>query len=543
VTPKIDGASLYLRYVDGELALASSRGNSYEGELITRNVVKMQGVPLKLPEPLSFGVRGEIVIHKDVFEKHFKAADYKNPRNAASGCSRQHDGAMCEHLSLIVYKTYGLKFKKTSEELEFLRSMGFTIVDYRQFKSIEECVGYRNEFAEKQRDIYSVEVDGLVFANNDLAEQEKHGYSNQGRNLRAAIAYKFENEGGITTIEDVFFSCGAGGRITPNAVLAPVNIAGIEIKRATLHNPAYIRNLGIRIGSTVLVERANDVIPAVVECLDEGAHDIILPFYCPSCNTKLVMHGENLHCPNRDGCRDQVVGLLRLWVKNLDIKEWGEALIERLVDACKLKTVADLYTLSKDDLMSMDRMGEKSADKCLRNLHANTAISLDNFVGSLGIPMVGRGTVKIARKAGFDTLDKLTRASVEELAAIDGFGQIKAEAFVNGLKANMSIMNGLLDNGVSIMAAEKIEVKTVVSGGKLAGKSFVLTGTMSIKRENIVAMIEAAGGYVQNAVNKDTNFLVIADPQSKTVKANKARAMGITLIGEQELNGMIYNDV
>jgi len=527
VTQKLDGLSIELIYENGVLLQAITRGDGDVGEDITVNVKKMDGVKSYLQIPFNGSLRGEIIMLKSKHKKYF--SDKANPRNAASGVSKRLDGVGSEHLSIMFYQALcDVDFKTEVAQFEWLKLLGVIIPDYWTFNTAGEVNLHWRNYQDVDRDKLDYDIDGLVIHINDMAKQMSLG----DKDMRplGAIAFKFDNETRESIIRDIIWQVGNSGRVTPVAVVDPVSLVGATITRASIYNMSYIEDLGLDIGATVLVARANDVIPRIEELVKGTGKVAEPPTNCPSCGGILVMSGENLICTNTDKCPAQVVGRIKNWVSDLNILEWGDTLIEKLVEAGKVTTVADLYTLTVDDLASIDRMGKKSAQNCFESLWKNSEITLDIFLGALSFPMIGSTTIRQIMSAGCDTLEKFGQLGAAEFEMVPGVGPNKAVSLANGLKQNQKVILALLDNGV------KIKAKIV---GKMSGSSVCFTGAMKNKRPVLEKMAADAGADVKSSVGKGLTYLVIADPNSTSSKAVAARKMGTVLISEDEFLGMV----
>jgi len=371
-----------------------------------------------------------------------------------------------------------------------------------------------------------------VVHNNKLSDHIKHGSHND--RPRCSIAYKFNAQYKEGFVKDIIVQVGNSGRLTPVAVFEPkVQLMGAEIEKASLHNFTQVAELGIGIGATVLVCRANDVIPYVDEVVNPPKQVFQAPKTCPECGTKVVINGEYVECPNVDGCRSQIIGRVLNWIKELNVLELGEKLVEKLVDEELVEDVSDLYTLTVEDLSSLERMGEKSAKRVYQELWKVNPISLDICIGGLSIPMIGSSSIRLLMDNGYDNIDKIMSLSVAQMMQVKGMGETRSQSLYDGLKKNKEIIAGLLKNGV------KIEEKEMDKTGKLSGKTFVITGTLSKKREEVAAMIEEAGGKMQSSVSAKTNYLVMAMPDSTSKKAQKAMELGTKILGEAELMEML----
>ena len=526
-TQKLDGLSIELIYDQGTLIQAITRGNGDIGEDITVNVRKMGGVKSHLTKDFTGSLRGEIILLKSKHKLYF--SDKANPRNAASGVSKRLDGIGVEHLSIMFYQVLGnVDFQTEVDQFEWLKAQGLSIPNYWVFNNASEVNIHWRTYQDNDRASLDYDIDGLVIHINDMAKQIALG----DKDLRplGAIAFKFDNETRESTIRDIIWQVGNSGRLTPVAIIDPVVLVGATITKASIYNMAYIEELGLDIGATVLVARANDVIPRIEEVVKGTGNIVTAPTNCPSCGGIVQMIGENLTCTNSDNCPAQVVGRVKNWINELNLLEWGDTLIERLVETKKVTTIVDLYKLTVDDLASIDRMGKKSAQKCYDILWQNTNIPLEVFLGALSIPTIGQSTIKLIMNAGCDTLTKFGQLGAAQFEQVPGVGPVKAKLLTDGLKRNQQIILDLLSNGISIK--EKII-------GKLSNKSFAVTGTLSIKRAEVEKLIADNGGEFRNSVGKNLNYLIIADVQSTSSKAQAARKNGIILINEQQFLDMI----
>jgi DNA ligase (NAD+) len=524
VTLKLDGLSVSLIYENGILVNASTRGSGTVGEKITPNVAKMIGVPLRLNKKIDITVRGEMLLSKDNHKKFFST--YSNTRNAASGISRRYDGDGCDKLSVLVYQLFSddVNIKTQKEQFVELQNLGFTVPTFYVVKTAKEVIALKDKYQSSLRDKFEYELDGMVIHQNDLAKQESYGMLN-GRPY-ASIAMKFDSIAKEALVSDIQIQCGNSGRLTPVAIFSPkVNLMGADVERASLHNFSNIATLGIDIGATVLVCRSGDVIPFVEEVVKSTGTIFQPPTNCPECGTHIIENGEYIQCPNTTGCRSQIIGRIKNWVKELNLLEWGDTLIEKLVDSKLVANVVDLYKLTVDDLANLDRMGEKSAQKCYDILWANREISLEVFLGALSIPMIGQSTIKAIMNAGCDTLKKFGQLKAEHFEQVPGVGPTKAEFLAKGLEDNQNLILDLLHNGI------KIKAKIV---GAMTGKSVCFTGAMVNKRPVLEKMAAEAGADVKNSVGRGLTYLVIADPNSTSSKAQAARKLGTKLISEDD---------
>lgn len=527
VTEKLDGLSIEVIYEDGSLHQAITRGDGETGEDITVNVVKMGGVSSHLKDKFTGSLRGEIIMKKSIHQKHF--ADKANPRNAASGTSKRLDGVGVEHLDILFYQVLGdVDFKTEVKQFEWLKKHGCGVPNYWTFKKVDEVNKHWRTYQDVNRDKLDYDIDGLVVRLNDMAKQIALG--DKDMRPKGAIAFKFDNEARESVIRAITWQVGNSGRITPVATVDPVVLVGATVTRASIYNMSYIEELQLDIGATVLVARANDVIPRIEELVKGTGKIAQPPSNCPECNGKTHMDGENLVCTNTQKCPAQIIGRIKNWVKELNLLEWGDTLVEKLVQSKKVVDVADLYKLTVDDLANLDRMGQKSAQKCYDILWANTDIPLDIFLGALSIPMIGGSTIRAIMNAGCDTLEKFGQLSASNFEQVPGVGPTKAKFLADGLVHNQKMILSILDLGVTIKA--KIH-------GTMTGKSVCFTGSMKNKRPVLEKMAADAGADIKGSVGKGLTYLVIADPSSTSAKAQAARKVGTTLISEDEFLDLV----
>lgn len=527
ITEKLDGISIEVVYENGSLRQAITRGDGETGEDITVNVAKMGGVKSHLKHKFNGSLRGEIIMHKSTHKQWF--ADKANPRNAASGTAKRLDGQGVEKLNILFYQALGdADFDTEQTQFLWLVDQGLDTPNWWVADSADKVSKHWRKYQDDNREKLDYDIDGLVIRIDDIEKQLSLG--DKDLRPRGAIAFKFDNEARESIIRDIIWQVGNSGRLTPVAVVDPVQLVGATVTRASLYNMAYIKELGLNIGASVLVARANDVIPRVEECIKGTGKVAKAPTYCPECGGITRMDGENLVCTNTKYCRAQIIGRIKNWIKELNLLEWGDTLVEKLVDAKKVKTVADLYKLEVDDIANLDRLGEKTAKKCLDILKSNSDVPLEVFLGALSIPFIGQSTIKLIAKAGCDTLEKFGQLDANAFEQVPGVGPTKAQSLADGLKANQQLILDILTNGVTIKA--KVH-------GKLTGKSVCFTGSMKNKRPVLEKMASEAGGDVKSAVGKGLTYLVIADPNSTSSKAQAARKLGTTLISEDDFLDLV----
>jgi DNA ligase (NAD+) len=553
--PKFDGTSISLRYEDGVLVQAGTRGDGSTGEDVTQNVRTIRTVPLKLHGkgwPKVLEVRGEIVIPKKEFEK-LNAEQLKqggkifaNPRNAAAGSLRQLDPRITATRPLSFFpwglgEVAGGKVPdRYSAVVEKLHAWGFRVTDlFRKQSGVDGCLAYYEEIGAK-RDRLPFEIDGVVYKVDDFAARERLGFT--ARAPRWAIAHKFAAQEETTVVEDILASVGRTGVITPVAVLKPVHVSGVTVTHATLHNQDELERKDVRIGDTVIVRRAGDVIPEVVAVIKEkrpnNTRKWQMPKNCPQCGAEVVREeGEAAHrCIGGLYCPAQRMGALLHFASRraMDIEGLGFKLVEQLVETGMVETVADLYRLKLAELADLERMGEKSAQNLIDQIEKSKRSTLPRLLHALGIPQVGEATA-LALAQHFGSLDAVMDADVETLQEVSGIGPNVAEE-IHGFfhqKHNREVIRALRQAGV--------EPQRLVVSRKpqpLAGKTFVLTGTLAgMSRDAAKEKLIALGAKVAGSVSSKTDYVVVGeDPGSK---ADKARELGVAMLGEKEFLRLI----
>jgi DNA ligase (NAD+) len=546
---KMDGLSMAVHYRGGQFTQAVTRGDGAIGEDVTENARTIRSIPLQLRgNHGSREARGEVVLNRKSFEKLNAEQESKgqrlfaNPRNAAAGALRVLDPAITASRQLD-YFTYflfsdGAPACATQwEALEALKELGFKVNPHsKRFENIDPLVEFCKQWEEK-RDSLPFEIDGVVVKVDSVEQQNRLGWT--AKAPRWAIAYKFAARQEETTLESIEVNVGRTGAVTPWARLKPVNIGGVTVSRATLHNEDEIERLGVQGGDRVLVERAGDVIPKVVRVVKQGDQrkPFSMPRHCPVCGGEIVRpEGEaisrciNTNCPAR--LKESVIHFAARGV--MDIDGMGEALISQLVDSGLVKSVADLYRLTLEDLVELERMGKKSAEKLLANIQTSRTRPLPRILNGLGIPFVGERTAQFLADA-FGDLDKIAAADEEELQRAEEVGPKVSQSIREFFheKRNRDLIDRLRAEGLLF----KYEVRRK-SGGPLAGMTFVLTGTLpNMSREDAASLIEGAGGKVSGSVSKKTSYVVAgADPGSKL---DKASALGVKVIDEEALQALV----
>jgi DNA ligase (NAD+) len=555
---KLDGMSLALIYEDGKLVRGITRGDGSVGEDVTLNVRTVRSVPLSIPKEklkkagitADFEVRGELLMPLASFKKMNEERESKglsvfaNPRNATAGTVRQLESKVTAERRLDYFTYMLLRDGQTYldrhwKTLEALDAAGFKVNQNRKLvHGIDEALAFIQQW-EGKRDSLPFEIDGIVIKVDRISLQDELGFT--GKAPRWAIAYKYAARAGITKLEDIRVQVGRTGKLTPVAVLAPVLIGGTTVRNATLHNMDEIERLGVKIGDWVQVERGGDVIPKVAKVIDDKDHPrghkiFHMPETCPECGTKVVRtEGEvdyrcvNANCPAK--LRETILHFASRGVMNVD--GMGDALVNQLTERGLVKNVADIYTLTKADLLSLERMGDKSAQNILDEIENSKKLPLERVVYGLGIRMVGERTAQFLAEH-FGSMKELESAGVEELQDVNEVGPRIAESIVEffSIAANRKLVERLHEAGLTLTGQKKQR------GTKLAGKTFVLTGTLAhFTRDEAKKMIEDAGGKVTGSVSKKTDYVVAgADAGSKL---DKAKDLGVAVIDEKGMQTIV----
>jgi DNA ligase (NAD+) len=554
---KLDGMSLALHYEDGRLVRGITRGDGTIGEDVTLNVRTVRSIPLSIPKeklkkagiPADFEVRGEMLMPLAAFRKMNEDREQKglslfaNPRNATAGTVRQLEPSITAQRRLDYFAYMLLQegrtfFDRHWETLNALDAAGFKVNASRKLAKNFEQVWTFIEQEETKREKLPYEIDGIVVKVDRTALQDELGYT--GKAPRWAIAYKYAARAGITQIEGVLWQVGRTGKLTPVAMLKPVPIGGTTVSRATLHNMDEIERLGVKIGDWVEVERGGDVIPKVTRVVEDKDHPrghkvFHMPEKCPVCDTKVVRtEGEvdyrcvNANCPAK--LRETILHFASRGVMNID--GMGEALVNQLSDRGLVKNVADIYKLTKADLLSLERMGDKSAQNVLDEIEASKKLPLERVIYGLGMRFVGERTAQFLAEH-FGSMDALMNAGEEELQQVNEVGPRIAQSIEEFFreKKNRQLVEGLRAAGLTFTRAKKER------GTKLAGKTFVITGTLTRPRDQVKKMIEDAGGRVSGSVSKKTDYVVAGSDAGS--KLNKAKELGVNVIGEKDLEVLL----
>lgn len=547
VEPKIDGLSVSLEYHDGEFVIGSTRGDGFVGENVTQNLKTVRSIPLSLPEDLPLlEVRGEVYMPRGVFEDLVKKQEendeqpFKNPRNAAAGSLRQKDPkiAASRKLDIFVFNVQRIEGRELTahkQSLDYLKSLGFkTIPDYKRVSTADEIIARIEEIGEVRYTL-PFDIDGVVIKVDDFAQRETLGYT--AKTPKWSVAYKFPPEEKNTKLLDIELNVGRTGAVTPVAVFEPIMLAGTEVARATLHNRDFIAEKNVNIGDLITVRKAGDIIPEVLcvaEKRSEGCFEF--PDTCPVCGAPLVKSEDEaaVRCSDID-CPAQIFRRIVHFASKgaMDIDGLGPAIVRALLDNGLITSVADLYTIKKADLLELDNFKEKSAENLINAIEKSKAQPLDRLVFALGIPNIGQASAKLLCDK-FGDLDNICAASEEEIADIEGFGDIMASAVTKELaEPHMrELIAKLAECGVNTKY-QKVQVDS-----RFEGKTFVLTGTLpTLKRAEAKALIEKYGGKASGSVSKKTAYVLAGEEAGS--KLDKARSLGIEIITEEQFLDMI----
>jgi len=545
---KIDGLAVSLTYENGQLVLGATRGDGTTGEDITQNIKTIRSVPLKLKQPVNLEVRGEAYMPRASFERLNKRRAeageplFANPRNAASGSLRQLDPKIAADRKLDVFlyqigSTDGKELRRHSDGLEWIQSLGLkTNPEWRRCDSLQEVLDFIAYWTEKRPEL-PYDIDGIVIKVDSLEQQRMLGFT--AKSPRWAIAYKFPAEEVVTTVEGIALTVGRTGAITPTAVLTPVQVAGTTVGRATLHNEDYIREKDIRIGDQVVIHKAGDIIPEVVRVLKERRTGREVPFrmpeQCPDCGSDLVrIEGEAaLRCINPK-CPAQIQeGLIHFVSRNaMNIDGLGEKVIKQLFKNDLVQDVADIYALTYDDLIKLERMGDKSVRNLLSAIAESKNNSLERLLFGLGIRYIGAKAAKTLAQA-FGTIDRLMAATTEELLSVEEIGDKMADSIRTYFSSPdvRALIDELKSYGLNMTYTGGTTQEANAADSPFNGKTVVLTGKLSaMSRDEARSAIEKLGGKVTGSVSKKTDLVIAGEDAGS--KLTKAEALGIEIWDE-----------
>lgn len=549
VEPKIDGLSVALEYVDGQFVRGATRGDGNVGEDVTENLRTIRSIPMALEgAPARLIVRGEVFMPKKTFHALNEALEengektFANPRNAAAGSLRQKDPKVTakRKLDILVFNVQlaeGKTFLSHAETLEYLKSLHFKVIPYKLLSDAEK-ISKEVIRINEEREKLSCDIDGAVIKLDDLAARERLG--NTAKFPRWAVAYKYPPEEKETLVEDIVIQVGRTGVLTPKAVVAPVRLAGTTVTNATLHNQDFISRLDIRIGDTVRIRKAGEIIPEILEVnlskRPEGTQPYLLPKKCPVCGAAVERDedGAFLRCTGAE-CPAQLSRNIAHFVSRdaMDIEGLGSAIVDSLIEKGAIRSPADIYYLTMDELSGLWKSGAKAAQKLLDAIAASKSQDVSRLIFALGIRQVGAKTGK-SLAAAFGSLDKLMEATLEELTQVPDIGEVTAESICEWFAQPQSrhMVRRLREAGVNF------ESKRVVTDTRFAGKTIVLTGALSrFTREEATEKIELFGGKASGSVSKKTSFVVAGENAGS--KERKARELGIPVLTEDEFLEML----
>ena len=552
VEPKVDGLSVALEYRDGLFVRGATRGDGQVGEDVTENLRTVRSIPLRIPDaPGQLIVRGEVFMPKRVFhqlnqerEKRGEAL-FANPRNAAAGSLRQLDPkiAASRKLDILVFNVQwseNRQFQTHIETLDCLKEKGFKVIPHYSCRQVEEAISHVAQIGES-REQYQFDIDGAVIKVNSLSDREALGST--AKFPRWAAAYKYPPEIKPSRVVDIVIQVGRTGVLTPKAVLEPVRLAGTTVTNATLHNQDFIAEKDIRIGDTVLVRKAGEIIPEVLSVVTEqrpeGTVPYLFPTCCPVCGAPVRRDedGAHIRCTGAE-CPAQILRTLAHFASRdaMDIEGLGIAVVENLVNAGLVKTPGDLYFLREEDVAKLERMGEKSAQNLIAAIERSKQQDLSRLIFAFGIRQVGQKAGKLLA-ARFRTLDALEQATMEQLTETEDIGAVTAQSILDWMASPQSkhLMARLRAAGVNTAAAEQ------GSDQRFSGMTFVLTGGLErFTREEAAEMIEARGGKSAGSVSKKTTYVVAGEGAGS--KLRKAQELGIPVLNEEEFLALLRND-
>lgn len=551
VEPKIDGLSVSLEYRDGLFVRGSTRGDGFVGEDITENLRTIKSIPLKIKNPLPFiEVRGEVYMPKKSFEKLIKRQEIdgeqpaKNPRNAAAGSLRQKDSKVTAQRELDIFifnvqQIEGCELFSHKQSLELMRELGFKVIDgYEAFTDIEKAIEKITAIGDNRGDL-SYDIDGAVIKVDEFKDRNVLGAT--AKVPKWAIAFKYPPEEKETVLNSIEINVGRTGALTPVAIFDPISLAGTTVSRATLHNQDIITDLDVRLGDTIIVRKAGEIIPEVVrvQAHSEASEPYFIPMLCPACGTEAVRDEDEavIRCPNIDCPAQLLRNIVHFASRNaMNIEGLGSANVELLVNQGLVKTVADLYALTIEDVLTLPGFKQKSAGNLIKAIERSKENELDRLIFALGIKGIGQRSATLLCER-FPSMDKLMKAEQEEIVAIDNFGDILAENVFNAMREphRIALIKRLEEYGLNMSYTVK------ETGKKLEGLKFVLTGTLpTMTRDEAKALIESNGGKCSGSVSSKTNYVLAGEEAGS--KLTKAQQLGVAVISEEELLKMLNDN-
>lgn len=537
---KFDGLQMTITYENGKLVNAATRGNGFVGEDVTNQILTIKNVPLFINFKGKMVVQGEAMIRLSVLDEYNKTAlePLKNARNAAAGAIRNLDPRVTGSRNLDMF-FYGIPyiegktFNSHTELMQFLKDNGFPVFDYFKVLNNFEEIKTEIEKIDKNKKNLDILIDGAVIKVNNVPLRSEIGYTSKFP--KWAVAYKFEAQELTTKLTDVVWQVGRTGKLTPIAIVEPIELAGATVKRATLNNYGDIERKQVKINATVFVRRSNEVIPEILKVAEfnDDCVDIAKPTVCPSCGTTLIEDGANLFCPNYYGCPEQIDDRITHYCSRnaMNIEGLSEKTVALLRTKLNVKTVADLYKLNSNDLLNLESFKDKKSNNIINSLNKSKAPKFANFIYALGINGVGEKTAKDLAKH-FNTFEKLKQASIEDLTVVNDIGLVIAENIYNFFhdEKQLELINELFKQGINIVYPENKTVNHDVFSGKI----IVLTGDLqNYKRNELTQILENYGAKVTSSVSSKTNLVIVGENPGS--KFNKAKSLGIQIMYEDEL--------
>ena len=549
VEPKIDGLSVALRYENGNFVQGATRGDGITGEDVTENLRTIRSLPLKIENaPEHLVVRGEVYMSKEVFRRLNEEREaeekplFANPRNAAAGSLRQQNPKIAakRRLDIVLFNVQaisGITFSRHTESLEYLQSLHFRTVPYSVFHSIDDCCDKIKSIGDN-RDQFDFDIDGAVIKVNSLSDRINLGSTSKAP--RWAVAFKYPPEKKETRITDIIVQVGRTGVLTPKAILEPVRLAGTTVTNATLHNQDFIKEKDIRVGDTVVVQKAGEIIPEILEVVMSrrpvNSVPYIFPQTCPECGAPVSRDesGVAIRCHGAECPAQRLRHIVHFASREaMDIEGLGPAIVQLLLDNRLISSAGDLYFLERAKIEKLPGFGKKSAENLISAIEHSKSNDLSQVICGLGIPQVGQSAARALARA-FGTMDAVENASLDELINVDDFGQITAQNVIEwfGSEQSRHLLGLLKQAGVNMTHREDIQ------DTRFNGKSFVLTGTLSkFTREQASSIIEKYGGKTTSSVSKKTTYVLAGENAGS--KLDKARSLGINIISESEFEEMI----
>lgn len=541
---KFDGLTINLTYEDGLLVQGATRGNGTIGEAILPQLKTIKSIPMSIEYKGKLEIQGEGVMPLSALEKYNKKADepLKNARNAAAGALRNLDPKVTEKrmLSACIYNVgyiEGMEFSTHEEMIGFLKDNKFPVFNYMKKFAIMDEVIAEIEILKDTRKELDILTDGLVIKINDIKTRVALGYTQKFP--RWAVAFKFEAEEVTTKLLDIEWNVGRTGKVTPTAILEPIDIGGVTVKRATLNNYDDIQRKNVKINSTVWLRRSNDVIPEIMGIVEdednEDEQEIKMLTHCPACGVDLIQNGVHYFCPNSMSCRPQLVSrIVHFASRNaMNIDGFSEKTAYQLFDVLDLKSLPQLYEIKVEDLLGLERFADKKAENLVNAIENSKNCDLDSFIYALGIPNVGEKTAKDLVKR-FKSLEALKNATFDELIAINDVGDVVANEIIEFFHDKEIVDN--IDKLLNLGVNPKYEEIEVSAESPFFGKTVVLTGTLSIGRNEAKEIIERLGGKVSGSVSKKTDYVIAGEEAGS--KLDKAKELGVTVLSEEELRIM-----